>query len=134
MLLTESHLQATKMPKQRESLIEVMFEDLNFDDLILNQSPYNLAMSEGKETCLIVDIGELNCEISAIFNNTFLSESFLHLGGISGRKINDQLAMDLSEFQNLYFTKSHDREFVVRDIKELACMVAPYEGAGEEFF
>ena len=84
----------------------------------------NILFAEGLSTGIALDIGELNCYASAIYEGHQVGGTgYLDINGISGRNINEQLAQDYAAKYEMYFTKSYDKEYVVRDIKEQCCQV-----------
>jgi hypothetical protein len=81
----------------------------------------NILTAEGRNTGVVVDIGEQGCFASAVYKGHFVSQpsgDHLNMMSASGREINDKFAMDFANETGIYFTKSHDREATVRDIKE----------------
>ena len=98
------------------------FEGLQVSELQFSLSTQNIAYSEGRQTGIIVDIGELNCYSSAVFEGHLISHigigGSLELNGIAGRHMDDRLAQAYADQQNIYFTKSSDKVLIVKDIKE----------------
>ena len=97
----------------------MVFETLEADQFQFSDSIQNVLSSEGLQTGIVLDIGEINCQSAAIYEGH--QTCYKYLNGISGRHICDKFAEQYAQMCNVYFTKSSERELIVRDIKEQCC-------------
>ena len=110
--------------------MQIVFEKLGVENFRFAESVENILYSEGRQTGIVVDVGEQNCYAAAMFEGHHTG--FLQLNGVSGREINHTFAQQYADKCGIYFTKSFDRETIVRDIKEQCTRVSIEEEEAQQ--
>lgn len=85
MVMTQPPISTSSMVKQRQKLCEIVFEKLQMEFFSFSPSLENLIYAEGRQTGLVLDIGETGCYCGAVAAGHLIPESLKRLNGISGR-------------------------------------------------
>lgn len=110
------------MSKQRQKIIEIVFESCDFEEFAFLDQATNILTHEGRQTGLVVDIGETGAWAESVCEGRTLPSQCYNDFLVSGRSLNDLMADSLCEdSRNTYFERSARKNYVSRLLKDEYC-------------
>ena len=94
-----------------------MFEALNVEAFRFNPSELNFLVSHGRQTGIVVDVGETSAFSAAFYEGMPVPSGMCKVSDMAGRRASSELRNTLADRFNVYLTRSYDRELIVTDIK-----------------
>ena len=99
-------------------LVEIAFESLGVDEFSFADHGQAVYTAEGKQTGIVVDIGETQCWCQTFFQGIPLQGGFKDIPGVSGRGISHSLAQHIDDVSGYHMTDSSMKQLVPKDVKE----------------
>ena len=116
--------------KQREKLIEMMFETFSFNRVNISASAALVLASRGATSGLVLDVGDTKTEIVPVVSG-FMQKSGIKISDLGGRTVTDRFIDLLKRSDSANYKLDKDRDFFLLErAKENYCYIA--SDLGEE--